>query len=269
MSSGDLTFVCKGCKNLISVHKATLGAKGVVKLSFICPKGHRGKRTLYMNKQHEWMSSMIKALYRCLKCGAHVSKVKQRITGGKAILVFKCPKHGRMRKAISDSLWYAIEAASSKIAKTSSVSSTGKTELIAPLPSRSASTGLMSTLENTQYDTVENLSKKLHLSKDKVLSEIEKIYPDGGFITSDKKYFIGKEGIDKLFELIFLKRRVPFKEINHLTNFSSKSIEQILNKLLDLGKLKGIVNTKNNDFILASELDSIIFNYLESGDASS
>ena len=248
----------------MGLQKAILKSKGYVVVETICPKGHRGKQKLDMGKQTKWMPDVIKALNKCLKCEEHLALVRKRISGGKAVLIFNCSKHKRMRKALTDSVFYAIDAAQTQM--------TRQARNLPPAPyyspSSTSSSGsrikfVTPGFGHFTYIEIEELAKKMRLNKKDLLAKLNNLPPEEGFYTSNKKHFIGKIGIRQLGSLIQSKSRISIKEVHKITDLPNKAIEEVLTYLMSRGKIKGVINTRNNEFISTEEFDSLIFNYLE------
>ncbi|MFX1293470.1 MAG: zinc ribbon domain-containing protein [Promethearchaeota archaeon] len=103
-------FFCRKCQNPLSILKIIVSKKGFAIFEVQCPKKHSGKRRFNMAQQTEWMPAVIKHLYLCPKCGSTLSDVRQKTAGDKTGLILNCPTHGKIKKAISTSFWYAMDA---------------------------------------------------------------------------------------------------------------------------------------------------------------
>ncbi len=103
-------FICRKCQTPLSINKIIVSKKGYAILEVRCQKKHSGKRKFNMAQQNEWMPSVIKHLYMCPRCMSNLTDIKQKVEGDRTLLLLNCPTHGKVKKAISTSFWYAMDA---------------------------------------------------------------------------------------------------------------------------------------------------------------
>ncbi|MHA1129339.1 MAG: zinc-ribbon domain-containing protein [Candidatus Helarchaeota archaeon] len=103
-------FICRKCQTPLSINKILVSKKGFAIFEVRCQKKHTGKRKLNMAQQNEWMPTVIKHLYLCPRCNSNLTDIKQKTEGDRTILVLNCPTHGKIKKVISTSFWYAMDA---------------------------------------------------------------------------------------------------------------------------------------------------------------
>lgn len=109
-------FICRKCQTPLSISKILVSKKGFALLEVRCQKKHSGKRKFNMAQQNEWMPTVIRHLYMCPKCGSNLTDIKQKTEGDKTILLLNCPTHGKIKKVISTSFWYAMDALRKQLA---------------------------------------------------------------------------------------------------------------------------------------------------------
>ena len=84
--------------------------KGYASFEVTCPHKHSGKRKFNMAQQNEWMPAVIKHLYMCPRCGANLTDLRQKTEGDRTLILLNCPTHSKIKKAVSTSFWYAMDA---------------------------------------------------------------------------------------------------------------------------------------------------------------
>ena len=109
-------FICRKCQTPLSVLRILVSKKGAALFEVICPKKHEGKRRFDMQRQNEWMATVIKHLYSCPRCSANLTDVKQKVEGELTVLLLNCPTHGKLKKMVSTSFWYAMDALRKQLA---------------------------------------------------------------------------------------------------------------------------------------------------------
>lgn len=109
-------FICRKCQTPLSVLRILVSKKGFALLDVVCSKKHEGKRKLDMQHQNEWMPIVIKHLYSCPRCGANLTDLKQKSEGDVTVLLLNCATHSKIRKIISTSFWYAMDALRKQLA---------------------------------------------------------------------------------------------------------------------------------------------------------
>ncbi|NVM52993.1 MAG: zinc-ribbon domain-containing protein [Candidatus Helarchaeota archaeon] len=103
-------FICRKCQKQLSIGKIMVSKKGFALFEVQCSNKHAGKRKFNMQQQNEWMPSVIKHLYECPKCGFNLTDIRQRTEGDKTLLLLNCPTHGKIKKVVSTSFWYSMDA---------------------------------------------------------------------------------------------------------------------------------------------------------------
>lgn len=103
-------FICRKCQTPLNIFTIKVSPKGFVFFNVMCPKKHSGQRKFNMAQQNEWMPIVIKHLYMCPRCSSNLTDVKQKTEGDKTVLLLNCPTHGKVKKIISTSFWYAMDA---------------------------------------------------------------------------------------------------------------------------------------------------------------
>ncbi|TFG05859.1 MAG: zinc-ribbon domain-containing protein [Promethearchaeota archaeon] len=103
-------FICRKCQKPLSINKIVVSKKGFALFEVQCSNKHAGKRKLNMSQQNEWMPSVIKHLYECPKCEANLTDLRQKTEKDMTLLLLNCPTHGKIKKSISTSFWYAMDA---------------------------------------------------------------------------------------------------------------------------------------------------------------
>ncbi len=103
-------FICRKCQSPLSIDRILVSKKGFAIFEVRCQKKHDGKRKFNMAQQTEWMPSVIKHLYICPRCNSNLTDIRQKTEGDKTVLLLNCPTHGKMKKVVSTSFWYAMDA---------------------------------------------------------------------------------------------------------------------------------------------------------------
>jgi len=109
-------FTCRKCQTPLSILRIIVSKKGTALFEVLCLKKHEGKRRFDMQRQNEWMATVIKHLYSCHRCGANLIDVRQKTEGEFTILLLSCPTHGKLKKIVSTSFWYAMDALRKQLA---------------------------------------------------------------------------------------------------------------------------------------------------------
>lgn len=109
-------FICRKCQSPLSVLRILVSKKGAALFEVICQKRHEGKRRFDMQRQNEWMPTVIKHLYICPRCAATLTDVKQKSEGDLTTLLLNCPTHGKLKKIVSTSFWYAMDSLRKQLA---------------------------------------------------------------------------------------------------------------------------------------------------------
>ncbi|MHA1264149.1 MAG: zinc ribbon domain-containing protein [Candidatus Helarchaeota archaeon] len=103
-------FLCRKCQKPLSIDKILVSKKGFALFEVRCPNKHTGKRKFNMQQQNEWMPTVIKHLYECPRCGSNLTDIRQKTDKDKTLLILNCPTHGKIKKIVSTSFWYAMDA---------------------------------------------------------------------------------------------------------------------------------------------------------------
>ena len=109
-------FICRKCQTPLSVLRILVSKKGFALLDVVCSKKHEGKRKFDMQHQNEWMPIVIKHLYSCPRCGSNLTDLKQKSEGEATVLLLNCATHSKIRKIVSTSFWYAMDALRKQLA---------------------------------------------------------------------------------------------------------------------------------------------------------
>ncbi|HUX99703.1 MAG TPA: zinc ribbon domain-containing protein [Candidatus Deferrimicrobium sp.] len=103
-------FICRKCQSPLSIYRILVSKKGYALLEVACQNKHSGKRKFEMQQQNEWMPTTIKHLYICPRCSADLTDLRQKTDGDLTVLLLNCPTHGKIKKVISTSFFYAMDA---------------------------------------------------------------------------------------------------------------------------------------------------------------
>jgi len=103
-------FICRKCQQPLSIDRILVSKKGFALFEVRCSKNHTGKRKLNMSQQNEWMPTVIKHLYQCPRCSSNLTDIRQKTEKDKTMLLLNCPTHSKIKKVVSTSFWYAMDA---------------------------------------------------------------------------------------------------------------------------------------------------------------
>ncbi len=103
-------FICRKCQKPLSIDRILVSKKGFALFEVRCESKHAGKRKFNMSQQNEWMPTVIKHLYQCPKCSSNLTDIRQKTEKDKTTLMLNCPTHSKIKKVVSTSFWYAMDA---------------------------------------------------------------------------------------------------------------------------------------------------------------